>query len=57
MRRTLVEGELDVVLCYCSVYEECWESRLLDLIGRARGELPPESRPVEDCSTAERSAI
>lgn len=55
--RHLTDGSLDLVLCYCSVYEECRLSRLQDLFQRFRGNVPAESREVESCDTAERSGI
>lgn len=47
---------LDVTLCYCSVYEECWTSDLLRTLGRKGGEPGAEHR-VASCDDMERSAI
>lgn len=57
LTRHIVHERLDLVVCYCSVYEECRLSRLEDLVRRARGEIPSESREMTSCDTAERSGI
>jgi hypothetical protein len=57
LARNIIDGTLDVAVCYCSVYEECHISRLQDLVQRARGTSPPESREMKSCEAAERSGI
>lgn len=51
-------GQVDVAVCYCSVYEECWTSNL-QTGGKARhgGEIPSESNEVDGCDSMERSGI
>lgn len=58
LREAITGGELDLAVCYCSVYEECWMSRLQDVVVRFRGErIPDEARKVESCDGALRSGI
>src|SRR5690606_12975086 len=55
-----IEDEvIDVVVCSCSVYDECWTTAMLDVIKRAKGKDVPsrEERKVESCSDAEVSGI
>ena len=44
LRREILEGTIDVTVCYCSVYDECWISSLQDLLKRSRGVKPPAAR-------------
>ena len=58
LRKAVLQGAADVVVCYCSVYDECWRADLQDVVGRSR----PNARPAgahraEDCAAAPRSAI
>ncbi|MEM1116558.1 MAG: hypothetical protein AAF845_13760 [Bacteroidota bacterium] len=56
LRQAVLDGDIDVSLCYCSVYDTCWTSRLQDTIGRSRGEVvPPEA--VETCEGRPQSGI
>jgi hypothetical protein len=50
---------LNVKLCYCSVYDECWIASMKDVEKRFRGEQVPtrEQRRVESCSESEASGI
>lgn len=58
LRREILEGQIDVTLCYCSVYDECWTSGLQDVIQRSRGvETAVGERRVDDCDRAPRSGI
>ena len=58
LSREAYEGKIDVAICYCSVYDECWTSRLQDLVQRSRGlEAFDGGRSVESCDAAPRSAI
>ena len=58
LRRRVMEGAVDVTLCYCSVYEECWMASLQDVIRRSRGaEGGVEERSAERCESAPRSGI
>jgi len=57
LARNIIDGTVDLAVCYCSVYEECRLSRLQDLVQRARGELPSGSREMNSCEAAERSGI
>ncbi len=58
LRRAIFQGAVEVRVCYCSVYEECWVSSLQDVLGRSRGEgAAGGSRQVDDCESAKRSGI
>ena len=58
LRREILEGQIDVTLCYCSVYDECWMSGLQDVIQRSRGvEAAAGDRAVDSCDGAPRSGI
>ncbi len=58
LSREMMAGRLDVTVCYCSVYEECWTSRLQDLFQRSRAvEIPVGDASVASCDRAPRSAI
>lgn len=57
LRESIVERNLDVRVCYCSVYDECWTARMHDVVGRAQGVAVPSSRPAESCETAPSSGI
>ena len=54
----IVEGQLDVSVCYCSVYDECWVTSLQEGI---RPEEDPDlqvvDNEVDDCDSAPKSAI
>lgn len=61
-----LDGRVDITLCYCSVYEECWITSMQDQLGmvrRARRDSTrPSARPnihqkVESCEGIERSGI
>lgn len=49
LRDEIMEGNLDVELCYCSVYDECWTTRMQDVVNRLRGAGVERSREVNDC--------
>ncbi|MDJ0938786.1 MAG: hypothetical protein QNJ00_03405 [Woeseiaceae bacterium] len=58
IRRAINDREFDVALCYCSVYETCWTTRLQALVDRMRGSEPVESAvEVESCASEPRSRI
>lgn len=58
LRREIREGRVDVELCYCSVYDECWTTSIQNLFQRGRRVAEtPENRRVESCAAAPRSAI
>lgn len=45
------DGDLDVEVCYCSVYEECWTTTLQDIVRRSRPDAEATSvRPVDSCA-------
>lgn len=57
-RQAIEEGAIDVEVCYCSVYDECWVSSMQDVVGRLRGEKPVSGfGEVDNCDSAPRSAI
>ncbi len=54
----IYDERVDVAVCFCSVYEECWISNLQNMIRRTRGDaIPNESREVDDCDSMQRSGI
>ena len=54
----IFDGSVDVALCYCSVYDECWITRLQDIMNRSRGSPPVEDADKRvDCATVPQSAI
>ena len=57
LRRAIGANELDVTLCYCSVYEECWVTRMQDVFAGMRGVESEGVEAVSDCSVVTRSGI
>ncbi|MEM9664345.1 MAG: hypothetical protein AAF970_05385 [Bacteroidota bacterium] len=57
MRQAIVDGALEVTVCYCSVYDECWTISMQNMLGAASAEAPPGNQPVESCDGAPRSGI
>ncbi len=58
LRRELLEGRIDVTLCYCSVYDDCWTSSLQAVLQRSRDvDAPARDGTVDSCERAPRSAI
>lgn len=57
LREDILEGNLDVSICYCSVYDECWFASLRDLVLRSRGVDPGEAETTESCDLPESSGI
>lgn len=57
LRRAILEGLVDVTVCYCSVFDECWTSSLQDTVGRLRGITSSGSGEVDDCDSIKRSGI
>lgn len=57
LQRQIYTGAVDVRLCYCSVYDQCWTSSLQDVLQRVRGLEAPGALAVDDCDTAESSRI
>lgn len=54
----LFDGSVDVVLCYCSVYDECWIARSSDIMTRSRISKAPEDEEERvDCASVPQSAI
>lgn len=53
-----LEGDrINITVCYCSVYGECWVARLQDLYRRSESSLVVGPRPVPSCSESARSRI
>ena len=59
LSRAILEQDLDVKLCYCSVYDECWTANMSDVTKRNEGESVPtrDERKVSSCSGVEESGI
>lgn len=52
------EGLLDIEVCYCSVYDECWIARLQDVVARSQeARVPGEPPVVKDCDGVAVSGI
>lgn len=57
LARAIWLGSVDVSVCYCSVYDQCWVANLQDMIRRGRGETAPlENRETDRCGDRPRSA-
>lgn len=59
LSKAIMAENIDVKLCYCSVYNECWTASMSDVMKRARGEqvLTREEKEVANCSAMEESGI
>lgn len=60
LNAAIVRGDVDVTLCYCSVYDECWTSTLQHVVRQwlAIAAIPPsEEREVERCEATTVSGI
>lgn len=56
--RGLTDGSVDIEVCYCSVYEDCWTANLQAIMSRASAAKPPPAAvEVESCDAAHRSGI
>ena len=56
--QAILAGDLDVTVCFCSVYDECWSSSLKDVVSRTRDlEIPESPEESEGCDIKERSRI
>ena len=54
----ILDGTIDVTICYSSVYNEHWTSSLQDVLGRSRGVQATESLgEVNSCDMTQRSGI
>lgn len=64
LRQRVEEGIIDITLCYCSVYEECWATSLQSQYVRTqsperntRSNAPQGTRRVESCEGKDNSEI
>ncbi len=64
LRQRVEEGIIDITLCYCSVYEECWATSLQSQYvrtqsqeGNTRSNAPHGTRRVESCEGRDNSEI
>jgi hypothetical protein len=59
MGRAILDGDINISVCYCSVYDECWTSELSHLIRKSRGERVPsrDDLRVSSCSAMQQSGI
>ncbi len=54
----IFDNSVDVTLCYCSVYDECWTARMQDIFNRSRTtELAEAEGENADCEAIPQSAI
>lgn len=56
---SISDMDMDIELCYCSVYDECWITHLSEVSKRLRGiqVLSKDERQVPDCSAVPQSGI
>ena len=58
LSEAVMDGRLELRVCYCSVYDECWESSLQRAFGRFRGEETGEvARKISGCDDVTSSRI
>lgn len=57
LRNEILEGNLDIELCYCSVYEDCWTTSMQDIVRRSQGVESTPSREVNNCRAIPQSGI
>ena len=59
MGRAIIQEDLNINICYCSVYDECWTTELRYLVRKSNGEPVPsrEALLVSSCSMVEQSGI
>lgn len=55
--REITEGRLNMTVCYCSVYGQCWVATLQGRMGVMRGQDPSRHRSVGDCEAVAQSEI
>lgn len=54
----IIEGRINVTLCYCSVYDQCWISSLSDVLDRTRSTSHATgAREVDGCGQEQASSI
>jgi len=57
--QSVQDGDVDIEVCYCSVYDECWQSSMQARVQQLRD--PSQStenpRPVASCDALDRSGI
>ena len=54
----LFDDSVDVALCYCSVYDECWIARWQDVLKRSRVSRTADDEEKRiDCASVPRSGI
>ncbi len=54
----IFDDSVDVELCYCSVYDECWIARLQDILNRSRVSRAADNEEKRvDCASVPQSAI
>lgn len=46
-REIVMDGHVDVVVCYCSVYDECWITRLQGTLAPVAGRSTPQETAQE----------
>jgi hypothetical protein len=58
LREQVSSGVLDVTVCYCSVFDECWVATMQEVVARSRGvAVSREERSVRECRSATVSGI
>lgn len=59
LQNEILDGNINISVCYCSVYEECWTSDMQTLLKRYRGEKVSTKNPqkIESCRDLDTSGI
>jgi len=57
IQRAVRAGELNVTVCYCSVYDQCWRTTMQDGLRVMRGGDPARHQSVESCEGVAQSSI
>lgn len=57
MQNKILEGDIDVLVCYCSIYDQCWQSSMQEILSRSKGIDTPRYRRVDSCADMRVSGI
>lgn len=58
LRRAIIDGKLDIEVCYCSVFDQCWTAALRDIMKHSRGETVRRDTAIEGgCADVASSGI
>lgn len=59
VKEAVLEGTVDVTVCYCSVYDTCWMATLQEVMQRPQDKVPTPVTTGErdDCDAVPASGI